>query len=90
MRGNGFHDGREAGYGAGSQVIPIAEASGEYDHLRVAQRGFLVPYEPHRLFEDILDGVVAVMVAIGAREDDDGELHYRLSPFMDSPAISMR
>ena len=90
MRRDGLHDGRETRYGAGSQIIPVAEASGEYHHLRVSKRGFLMPHEPHWLFENVLDGVVAIMVAIGTREDDDSEMHHLFSPFLDSFAISIR
>jgi hypothetical protein len=68
------HDRAEAGDGAGAQVVAVAEAAGQHDEVAVAELLLAVPDEV-RLAQHVGDGLVAVVVAVGAGEGDDGCLH---------------
>src|SRR5688500_4812582 len=70
-----LHYRTEACDGAGAEIVAVAEASGENDHIRVLQVVILVP-EINRFFtEDFGDGVIGVVIAVGAGKGDDTELH---------------
>src|SRR6185437_1154227 len=70
-----LHHWTEPGDRAGAQIVAVAESPGQDDHVRLLQVVVLVP-EKRRLFaESVDDGAVGVVVAIGAGERDDAELH---------------
>ena len=62
------HDVREAGDGAGTQVVAVGEAAGHDHGVRTLQVRVGVP-ELDRLGTHPLDGVQGVAVAVGAGED---------------------
>ena len=53
----------------------MREAAGQNDHVCTAEAGLLVPDEFRLLAEHVLRGVIRVMIAIGAGENDDGKFH---------------
>ncbi len=73
--GDGLHDGGEAGDGAGAQVVAVGEAAGDEDGVAAFEGVRLVPEVGDGLAEDGAEDVVGVVVAVGAGEDEDAELH---------------
>ena len=73
---DGADDGRELGDGAAAEIVSVAEAAGEDDHVNIAgNRGFLMP-EERRLRAYILrHGVVCIVIAIAPREDNNTGFH---------------
>src|SRR5687767_3517144 len=69
------HDRAEARDRAGAQVVAVAEAAGEDDDVTPLQVVILVPEVDRFLAERLDDGLKGVVVAVGARERDDAELH---------------
>ena len=53
----------------------MREAAGQDDHVGAAQVRLLVPHELGVVPEHVLRGVVGVVIAVRAGEDDDGEFH---------------
>src|SRR5687768_10260868 len=59
----------------GAKIVAVAEAPGENDHVRILKVVILVP-EVNRFFaKDLRYGVVRIVIAVGAGEGDDTELH---------------
>ena len=73
--GDGFHDGRKTRDRSRAQVVAVAEAAGNDDDFRAAEVALFVPDEFGRLAEYVGHGVVAVVVAVRAGENDDGKFH---------------
>ena len=73
------HERRELGDGPGPQVVAVGKTSGEDDAVHAPEVVVLVPEEDRRLAEDLLQGVISVMVAVRTGKDDDSELQ-GLSP----------
>ena len=72
---HGFHNGRKPGDGTAAEVIAVGEAARQ-DHEIVALEGrIFMPHVIGRNPEDVLQGVVTILVAIGPRETDDGGFH---------------
>ena len=77
-RGKGLHflhDGREAGDGAGAQVVAVREPAGQDDDVGALEAGVLVPDQLGVLPQHVLRGVIRIVVAIGSGKDDDREFH---------------
>src|SRR5687768_2960708 len=69
------HDRTEAGDRAGTQVVAVAEAARQNDHVASGQVALLVP-EIYRLFAELVHhGVIRVVIAVRAGEGDDAEFH---------------
>jgi hypothetical protein len=73
--GDGVHDGRKAGDGAGAEIVAVGEAAGEDDGVAIVEVFGLVPDEFDGLFEDVTDGVEGVVIAVGPGKDYDSEFH---------------
>jgi hypothetical protein len=61
--------------GSCSQVIAVGKAPGNDDGVASLKIAGFMPEESGGLPGRVIDGIVAVMVAIGARENDDAEFH---------------
>ena len=72
---HGLHDRREVRDGTGAQVVAIGETAGDQDGIATFQVFGLMPEHGDRLVRNLLDDVVGVVVAVGAREDEDAEFH---------------
>jgi len=70
-----LHDGREAGDGAGAQVIAIGKAAGNQDCINALKILGVVPEEGDGLMSDFGNHVVSVVVAVGAGKDQNPEFH---------------
>src|SRR5512146_591311 len=70
-----LHHGAESGNRPGPQVVAVAEAARQDDHVALLQVVILVPQVHRFLAQCIDDGVIGVVVAVGARKGDDAELH---------------
>src|SRR6185437_15579233 len=82
------HHGAESGDCTGAQIVAVAESPGQNDHVRLLQVVVLVP-EKSRLFaESVDDGAVCVVVAIGAGERDDAELHAASTVAMSKSSVT--
>ena len=66
------HDGGEAGDCAGTEVVAVGKAAGEDGEIVVGEVAFGVPDVVGVGVEDVGEDVVAIGVAPGAGEDDDG------------------
>src|SRR5262249_15626352 len=73
--GDFLHDGREPGDGAGAQIVAVGKAAGNDDGVAIFQVVRLVPEKCGLLSGGGDDGVVAIVIAVGARKDDDAEFH---------------
>ena len=67
------HDGGEAGDCAGPEVVAVGESAGEDGEIVAGEVAFGVPDVVGLGVEDVGDDVVAIGVAPGAGEDDDGD-----------------
>src|SRR5215470_16033025 len=74
-RGHLLHHRREARDGPATQVVAVAEATGEDDQLAALQVVVLVPQHLRLVAEDLPRGVKGILVAVAAGEDDDPDLH---------------
>jgi hypothetical protein len=72
---DGLHDGREAGDGAGAEIVSVGEAAGDEDGVAPFEVVRRVPEEGDGLACDFGDDVVGVVIAVGAGKDEDAELH---------------
>src|SRR6185437_12578528 len=79
------HHGAEPGDGAGTQIVAVAEAARQHDHVAALKIVILVPQIDRVLAERFGHGVKRVVVAVGARKGDDAELHAAMAS---TPAIS--
>jgi len=70
---DGVHDRREAGDGAGAEVVSVSEAAGEDDGIAILDIFGLVPDKFDGLAEDRAEGVESVVIAVGPGEDNDSE-----------------
>jgi hypothetical protein len=70
---DGVHDGREAGDGAGAEIVAVGEAAWEDDGVAIVEVFGLVPDEFDGLLEYVADGVEGVMIAVGPGKDYDSE-----------------
>jgi hypothetical protein len=73
-----LHDRREAGYGSAAEVVTVGKAPGNDDGIEAGERGVLVPDEVGGGAGKVIESENAVLVAVRAREADDGEFHYLL------------
>src|SRR6185312_4769649 len=72
---DGLHDGRKVGDGPGAQVVSVGEAPGNQNGIAALEVGGIVPETGNRLVGDFCYDVVSIVVAVGAGEDEDAELH---------------
>src|SRR5437870_11710677 len=72
---HGAHHRREAGDSARPQGVAVGEAGGEHDAVVRGEVALAEPDEIRLVAHDVSEGVLAVAVAPGAGEDDDGEAH---------------
>jgi len=70
-----LHDGREARDGSRTQIVAVGEPAWNDDNVDVAQCPFFVPDKARVLVEDVLRGVIGVVVAVRPGEDDDSKRH---------------
>jgi len=70
-----LHDGREAGDGAGAQVIAVGKAAGDEDSVDAAKVFRVVPEEGDGLMGDFGDHIVGIVIAVGTGKDQDPEFH---------------
>ena len=73
-----LHDRREAGDGSAAEVVAVGEAPGNDDGVEAGERGVLVPDEVGGGAGKVIESENAVLIAVRAREADDGEFHYLL------------
>lgn len=79
--GEGFHrlhDRRELGDGSAAEVVAVRETAGNDDGVEAGERGVLMPHEVGGGAGKVIESENAVLVAIRAREADDGEFHHLL------------
>ena len=91
FRGGGLHrvhHGREAGDGAGAQVVAVGKATRQDDGLGGAERGLLVPDVLDFLAEHVLEDVVGVLVAVGTGKADDSPAHRYFFPAAPASTVS--
>ena len=72
---DGLHHRRKAGDRAGAKVVAVGEAAWEDDAIVRGEVGLAVPDEVSFVAHDVPQGVLRVVVAPGAGENDDGEAH---------------
>ncbi len=72
-----FHHRRELRNRPGSQVIAVGESAGNDDGIAIFQIMRFVPEKTCRLFGDVLDGPVGIVVAVRPGKDDDSKFHLR-------------
>ncbi len=72
---DGLHDGGELGDGAGAEVVAIGEAARDEDGVAVLEIVRGVPEIGDGGAELAGEDVMRVVVAVGAGEDEDAELH---------------
>ena len=70
-----LHKGREAGDGPRPQIIPIGEPARQDDAVHALQIMILVPQADGGLFQDVLEGMDGVHVAVRTGKGDDSEFH---------------
>jgi hypothetical protein len=70
-----LHDRREARECSRPQVVAVGEAAGKNDRVGALQVPLVVPDVVGLAPEKVLRDVKTVRVAVGARKDDDPELH---------------
>ena len=73
-----LHDRRELGDGSAAEVVAVGETAGNDDGVEAGERGVLMPHEVGGGAGKVIESENAVLVAIRAREADDGEFHYLL------------
>ena len=61
---DGLHDGREAGNGAGAQVVAVGESAGDEDGVDAAEVFGIVPEKADGLLGDFGDHVIGIVVAV--------------------------
>ena len=71
-----LHDRGEAGDGSAAEVVTIRKAAGNDDSVESGKRSILVPDKVGRGARKGVECENAVLVAVRAREADDGEFHY--------------
>ena len=64
-----------ASKGTASQVIPVAESTGQNHSVNIFKSGVLVPKEARGHTEHTLECPGHVPIAVGAREDNDADAH---------------
>ena len=72
---NGRHDRREAGDGAGPQIVTVREPAWQDHDIRAFEARLLVPDELRLLPEHVPGRVIGVVIAVGSGEDDNGKFH---------------
>ena len=70
-----LHDRRELGDGSAAEIIAVGKASRNDDGVEACERGVLVPDEVGGGAGKVIESEYAVLVAVRAREADDGEFH---------------
>ena len=70
-----LHDRREAGDGSAAEIIAVGKASRNDDGVEACERGVFVPDEVGGGAGKVIESENAVLVAVRAREADDGEFH---------------
>ena len=71
-----LHDRGEAGDGSAAEVVTIRKAAGNDDGVEARERSILVPDKVGGGAGKGVECENAVLVAVRAREADDGEFHY--------------
>ena len=71
-----LHDRGETGDGSAAEVVTIRKAAGNDDGIESRKRGVLVPDKVGGGAGEGVECENAVLVAVRAREADDGEFHY--------------
>ena len=70
------HDGGESGDCAGAKVVAVGESAGEDGEIVVGEVTFGVPYVFGLNVKDVGEDVMAIGIAPGAGEHDDGGLDF--------------
>jgi hypothetical protein len=74
-----LHDRRKPGDRAAPEVVPVRETARNRDPVEPGERFLLVPDERRLHADHVLERVIAVVIAIGAWEDQDREFHGTIS-----------
>src|SRR5262249_45323172 len=74
-RRHALHDGREPRERPGAQVVAVREPARQDEDVRALEVAVAVPDVLGFAAEEVFGDVEAVLVAVGAREDEDPELH---------------
>src|SRR5690554_3868776 len=84
------HDRREAGDGAGPQVVAVAETTGKHERVNAFETVRAVP-QGHRFCAGQADGALGVAIVERAREGDDADAvrHQWVSPAATSSGTMM-
>ena len=69
------HDRRKACDRPGAEIIAVGKAAGQHYRIKAGQRRVLVPDHFDRLAEHLFEDVLAIVVAITSRKNDDADLH---------------
>ena len=72
---DGLHDRGEAGDRAGAEVVAIGKAAGDEYGIDALKIFRVMPEKGDGLVSDFSDDVVGVVVAVGARKDEDAKFH---------------
>ena len=72
---DGLHDGREAGDGAGAEIVAIGEAAGHEHRVDSLQIVGVVPEKGNGLTRDVGDHVLRVVIAVGTGKNQNPEFH---------------
>ncbi len=83
-----LHHRRKTRDAAGSQIITVAKTSGQHDAIVFIDITVLVPDKIRLLMHHMLEHMIAIMIAVGTRENNDTELH--LEPFFLLASCVMR
>ena len=78
--GDRLHHRCEAGDGTAAQVVTIGKAAGKDHQIEAVEMLLAMIDVTHRLLEHVQQGVGAIPVAPGSREDDDAGPHDPPSP----------
>lgn len=69
------HDGRETGERARAQVVTIRKSTRQDDAIQIFDVRLFMPNESSFLIQDVLEGVITVVIAVGTGKRDDTKLH---------------
>ena len=70
-----LHDGRKTGNGTGAQVVAVGKAAGHKNRITIFQVGGFMPEQRDGLVHHVRNGVVGVVVAVGAGKNKHAEFH---------------
>jgi hypothetical protein len=72
-----MHDGREPCDRAGSEIVSVGKSAGQNHAVKAGHGGFLVPHHRHILAQDVLNHMLAIVIAVTAWENDYPNIHWQ-------------